>query len=266
MSRARSPTSGGVTAWSLAGWLGPTLDRVRLNAVERRVDRDGRSVVAKRRYGFSRWLIPPGNLYLRWLRAGVAVLGDREWQARERAIHRALYGVEIATDARGWLILPAWPGLTLAEFVGETGNPPEARLAALRAASQALQTLHRVQIPWPGDPHGGVGHGDAMFRNVQCDPTTRRACWFDFDMMPLPSVEPTDRPLRRRPPDLAPLGAGRRCRPRRGRPSRGDSGRLPRRTPWGDSGRTSTTARSTGQPCTAPRPARADPARISSKR
>ena len=112
---------------------------------------------------------------------------------RERFVHQALHGLEIVTDARGWLVLPAWPGLTLEEFAGDTGNSPEARLGALVAASQALGTLHQVQITWPGDPHDGVGHGDAMLRNVQYDPTTRQACWFDFDMMHLPRVAPVDR-------------------------------------------------------------------------
>ena len=178
---------------SLAHWLGPALDRVRLNAVEHRVLPGGLPVVAKRRFWYSPLLIPPGNLYLRWLRAGVAVLDNASWQARERAIHRQVHGLECLTDAQGWLILPAWPGVTGAEFVGDSRQPVEARLDALVVVSQALEALHQVRIAWPGDPHEGAGHGDAMLRNVQYDSANRRACWFDFDMIHRPDLPALDR-------------------------------------------------------------------------
>lgn len=157
--------------------LGPALARVRLHRVEFRTGPDGSPLVAKRRHWWASIAISPGNLYLRWLGAGVEVLGERSWHHREQAIHQALYGIDCPTDRRGWLLLPRWPGLTLAAFVADRSRPATDRLAGLAAAGAALRRLHQVQI----DGSSPLSHGDATLRNVQFDPATGRAAWFDFD-------------------------------------------------------------------------------------
>jgi len=164
-----------------AGWLGPVLAKVRLHAIEPRNAPGRPPLIAKRRRWFAPWLIGPGNLYLRWLGSGVRVLPGRSWHEWERAVHRHLHGVECATDPRGWLILPGWPGVVLAAFAADLQHPPAARLLALSAASRALLALHQVALPWPDGSLGRLSHGDATLRNVIHDPATCRATWFDFD-------------------------------------------------------------------------------------
>jgi hypothetical protein len=167
------------------GWLGRALAKVRLHEFERR-ETAGTPLLAKRRKWFSPPLIAAGNLYLRWLGSGVLVLGDRRWKARERDVYRRLYGLECGTDSRGWLISPEWPGDTVARYAGDTRHSPDDRLRALAEASRALQALHQVQIPCAGAGSLRLSHGDATLRNVNYDPATRRAYWFDFDTMHSP--------------------------------------------------------------------------------
>ena len=176
-----------------AAWLGPILEQVRLNRIERRRAPDGAPLIAKRRRWYARWLIGPGNLYLRWLGAGVVVLNDRQWQARERAVLHQLHGIEFGPDSQGWLILPEWPGVTVARYLADQRHSPADRLLALAASSRALHALHRVEIACPGDELPGVSHGDATLRNVHYDPESRQAYWFDFDTSHLPSVPPIAR-------------------------------------------------------------------------
>ena len=197
MTRSGSPQVGS----RREGWLGPILARVRLNAIAHRLDPAGRPLIAKRRHWFSPALIGPGNLYLRWMNAGVVVLGDRAWRARERLVHQRLYGIGCATDPAGWLLMPAWPGVSLASYLADESRAPDDRLGAMLEASRALGALHRVAIDWPGDPHRGLTHGDATLRNVHFDPATRRAHWYDCDTIHAPEVAP----LARRADDLRAL-------------------------------------------------------------
>lgn len=154
--------------------LGSRLGGIRFHAIEFGEGPDGSPRVARRRRWFAPALIPAANLRLRLEGAGVRVLPDPEWRARERAILRGLDGLEPGTGPGGRLILPRWPGAVLAELAGD-------RLRGLEAAARALFDLHRVEMPGPGGVPARLSHGDATALNVLFAPATGRACWFGFD-------------------------------------------------------------------------------------
>jgi hypothetical protein len=162
-------------------WLGPWLGKLRLHAIEPRQAPGRPHLIAKKRRWFGPLLIGPGNLYLRLLGSGVRVLPGVEWRARERALHRALHGIELETGPRGWLILPRWPGVVLADHAQSRLDLAPVRLRGLDAASRALRELHRVELPCAGGGCERLSHGDATLRNVVFDPGTGVARWFDFD-------------------------------------------------------------------------------------
>lgn len=164
--------------------LGPILARFRLHRFQLRIGPDGVPLIAKRRRWWARLVIPPGNLYLRRPGAKVEILDERAWHDRERAFHQGLYGIDCPTDSRGWLVLPRWPGLTLDRFAADRGRSADERCSALTAAGSALLRLHRVRL----DGSGPLSHGDATLRNVQYDPATGRAAWFDLDTAHRPEM------------------------------------------------------------------------------
>jgi hypothetical protein len=162
-------------------WLGPWLGKLRLHAIEPRQAPGRPATIAKRRRWFGPLLIGPGNLYLRLLGSGVRVLPGAEWRARERALYRALHGIELETGPGGWLLLPRWPGVVLADHARSRLDPAPARLRGLGAASRALWDLHGVELPRADGGRERLSHGDATLRNVLFDPGTGEARWFDFD-------------------------------------------------------------------------------------
>jgi hypothetical protein len=162
-------------------WLGPWLGKLRLHEIKHRKGPGRAPTIAKRRRWFGPLVIVPGNLYLRLLGSGVRVLRGAEWRARERALYRALHGIEVDTGPRGWLILPQWPGVVLADHARRQLDPAPARLRGLSAASRALSDLHRVELPCANGGSERLSHGDATLRNVLFDPGTGEARWFDFD-------------------------------------------------------------------------------------
>jgi hypothetical protein len=171
-------------------WLGSWLGKLRLHAIEPRQAPGRPPTIAKRRRWFAPLLIGPGNLYLRQLGAGVRVLPAVEWRARERALHRTLHGIELETGPRGWLILPRWPGVVLADHARRRLDPTPDRLRSLGAASQALGNLHRVELPRADGGCERLSHGDATLRNVLFDPGTGEARWFDFDTAHVAGLAP----------------------------------------------------------------------------
>jgi hypothetical protein len=187
-------TADGERSWPGFGrwpaWLGPWLGKLRLHAIEPRQAPGRPPTIAKRRRWFGPLLIGPGNLYLRLLGSGVRVLPGAEWRARERALHRALHGIELETGPRGWLILPRWPGVVLADHARSRHDPAPARLRGLGAASRALRDLHRVELPRADGGCERLSHGDATLRNVLFDPGTGEARWFDFDTAHDPGLAP----------------------------------------------------------------------------
>jgi hypothetical protein len=168
-------------------WLGHRLGKLRLHAIEPRHAAGRPPLIAKRRRWFGPLLIGPGNLYLRLLGAGVRVLPGAAWRARERALYRALYAIELETGPWGWLILPRWLGVVLADYARSDREPALARLRGLGAASRALRELHRVELPSADGGCERLSHGDATLRNVLFDPVTGEARWFDFDTAHDPS-------------------------------------------------------------------------------
>jgi hypothetical protein len=178
-------TNDGEGSWPGSGrcpaWLGPWLGKLRLHAIEPRQDPGRPPMIAKRRRWFGPLLIGPGNLYLRLPRSGVRVLPGAEWRARERALYRTLYGIELDPEPRGWLIFPRWPGVVLADHARSRLDPAPARLRGLGAASRALWHLHRLVLPRADGGPERLSHGDATLRNVLFDPGTGEARWFDFD-------------------------------------------------------------------------------------
>ncbi|AMV36345.1 hypothetical protein [Planctomyces sp. SH-PL62] len=185
-------------AISEPGWLGPILSGIRLNRVERRLCPDRAPLIAKRRRWYSPWLIAPGNLYLRWLEAGVLVLPDHPWRDWERAVHRRLYGIECEIDPQGWLLLPLWPGVALDEHANDLTIPLRERLHAIATAVRALKQLHEIETRLLDGEIGRLSHGDATLRNVVYDRDSSRARWFDFDTV----HEPSSPPIARRADDL----------------------------------------------------------------
>jgi hypothetical protein len=188
-------TAEGERPWSGFGLgpalLGPWLGKLRLHAIEARQAPGGPTTIAKRRRWFGPLLIGPGNLYLRLLGSGVQALPAAEWQARERVLYRTLHGIELETGPRGWLILPRWPGVVLAEHARGQGDSAPARLRGLGAASRALWDLHQVELPRADGSCERVSHGDATLRNVLFDTGTGLARWFDFDTAHDPGLAPT---------------------------------------------------------------------------
>ena len=179
------------------GWLGPLLGKLRLHAIEPRQAPGRPPAIAKRRRWFAPLLIGPGNLYLRLLGSGVRVLPGAEWRARERALYRALHGIELDPDSRGWLILPRWPGVVLADHARNQLDPAPARLRGLDAATRALRVLHQIELPRADGGCERLSHGDATLRNVVFDPETGQARWFDFDTAHDPDTGPGLVPRRR---------------------------------------------------------------------
>jgi hypothetical protein len=187
-------TADGEKPWPAFGrwpaWLGPLLGKLRLHAIEPRQAPGRPPTIAKRRRWFGPLLIGPGNLYMRLLGSGVRILPGADWRARERALHRALHGIELETGPRGWLILPRWPGVVLADHARSRLDPAPARLRGLGAASRALRDLHRVELPRADGGCERLSHGDATLRNVLFDPGTGEARWFDFDTAHDPGLAP----------------------------------------------------------------------------
>jgi glycosyltransferase involved in cell wall biosynthesis len=171
-------------------WFGPWLGKFRLHVIEYRQVPGRPPVIAKRRRWFGPLLIGPANLYLRLLDAKVRVLPGAEWQSRERALYRVLHGIELESSRRGWMILPRWPGVVLAEYARGAIDPVPARLRALGAASRALQDLHLVELLRADGVCERLSHGDATLRNVVFDPWTGEARWFDFDTAHEPGLAP----------------------------------------------------------------------------
>jgi glycosyltransferase involved in cell wall biosynthesis len=185
--------------WS--SWLGGRLSKLRLNVIKPRHVPGHPPLIAKRRRWFSRWIIAPGNLYLRWLDSKVRVLPDRLWQRWECAVNRRLYGIECRVDSRRWLLLPRWPGTVLAEFGADIRLARDDRLRALATASHAMRGLHQIDMALYDGTAGRFSHGDATLKNVMYDPVSARARWFDFDTV----HDPSEPPLARQADDIRAL-------------------------------------------------------------
>jgi len=136
---------------------------------------------AKRRLWFGAPLIAAGNIYLKRLGAHARVLSDRQWHRWEPEVYRAVYDIELLTDAGGRLLIPAWSGVALAAYLESDVNSEAEKLSAIRLAARSLSGLHGVVIEWPDGQERPLSHGDATVQNVIVDNAHATASWFDFD-------------------------------------------------------------------------------------
>ena len=144
------------------------------------VGQAGERHVRKDRAGYAPLLISMGGPLMRILDTGVRVLPQRDWEAREREIHRRLRGTSIPIDAGRVLVLPCLAGETLATLLQDAELAPSVRRRAIELAVVALSEFHAC----------GFTHGDAMAENVVVDLEAGVAHWLDFETI----HEPT-RPL-----------------------------------------------------------------------
>ena len=144
------------------------------------IDQGGERKVQKSRSFYAPLLIWTGALLVRILDTGVQVLAQRDWEERERLIHRSLRGTSIQTDAGGTLVLPWLAGETLATLLEDPQLQESVRKRAIELAVVALAEFHRL----------GFTHADAMAENVLVDLEAGVAHWFDFE-----TVHDSSRPM-----------------------------------------------------------------------
>lgn len=159
---------------------GRLLIAISLNRIEPVVI-DGRSLIGKHRCWYAAALVWSGNFYLRWLKSQVQMLAPHEWQKREATVYRHVYGAELATDSRGGLVLPEWPGKSLKQHL-ESEDGLGRKLRAVRSAVRALRHFHSIGVRGPDGRKQSLSHGDATAANVQID-AKGEGRWFDFEMV-----------------------------------------------------------------------------------
>ena len=137
------------------------------------VYQDGELQVRKNRFFYAPLLVWLGGPLVRLLDAGVRVLPQRDWEERERRVHRSLRGTSIRIEADGTLVLPCLAGETLGTLLEDPELEESGRKRAIELAVIALAELH----------HLGLTHGDAMAENVMIDLEAEVAHWFDFETL-----------------------------------------------------------------------------------
>jgi hypothetical protein len=125
-----------------------------------------------------------GGPLARLLDTGVRVLPQRDWEERERRVYRSLYGTSIRIDVDGALVLPCFPGETLATLLEDPTLEASVRERAIERAVVALSEFHRR----------GFTHGDAMAENVMVDLAPRRCSSLDCALDDPELVEGSGRP------------------------------------------------------------------------
>lgn len=131
---------------------------------------DGQEVRKRRRFCAPLLVWMSGPL-ITLLDTGVRVLPRRNWEERERRLYRRVYGASIRLDADGSLMLPRFPGDTLAVVLENAALDERTRNRAIEWAVVGLAGLHQQ----------GLTHGDAMAENVLIDLEAGRARWVDFE-------------------------------------------------------------------------------------
>jgi hypothetical protein len=140
---------------------------------------DGATFFHKKRHPYAAILIWVAEAFLQ---PPFHVLPERDWLEWEPRLYRQFYGLRVEAGSAGQLILPALPGLVLADYLRLTGDA-ELKMQAFEAALLALRQLHQSRVCFPGGIEASFSHGDATARNVIYDPLKRRARWFDFETM-----------------------------------------------------------------------------------
>jgi hypothetical protein len=166
--------------YGLVSCLGRLLSDVELNAVSA-MSVDQQTYFAKRRLRFVAPLIAAGNLYLKREGAHARVLSDRNWRNWETEVYRAIYDIELVTDERGRLCVPARAGVSLAALLESESGTEAEKLSAIGLAVRSLFRLHTVAVRWPDGQKRPLSHGDATVENVIIDDAREKASWLDFD-------------------------------------------------------------------------------------
>jgi hypothetical protein len=167
-------------AWFVVCLRAGRLLRAARYSTVRIVQADGELQVRKRRAAYAPLLVWMGGPLVRLLDTGVRVLPQREWEERERRIHRSLRGTAIRIEPDGALALPRLAGETLATLLEDPTSGDPSRNRAIELAVAALADFHGR----------GFTHGDAMAENVMVDLDAGVAHWFDFE-----TAHDPDRPL-----------------------------------------------------------------------
>jgi hypothetical protein len=121
-----------------------------------------------------------GNLYLRFIGAGVRFLRAGEWQSWEVEMYERLGQSRPTRGATGEVILPAVPGLPLWDILCSRQFSGEQKLACYGLAIELLLQAHQLRFNREGERRVFT-HGDATARNVICDPVTMTGQWIDFE-------------------------------------------------------------------------------------
>lgn len=128
------------------------------------------SHVRKRRQWYAPLLVWLARPLLALLDAGVQLLPQRAWAARERQLYEDLYNARVAVEPSA-LLLPNLTGDTLATLLENPRITAPVRNMAIGEAARALAAFHRR----------GYTHADAMAQNVMIEVETATARWFDFE-------------------------------------------------------------------------------------
>jgi len=149
-------------------------------------------VYVRRRPWHARWMIAAGNAVLDDLGVGVRFLDDDAWRRWERDVYRAM-GVTGVREEGEALVVPAFTGIELADYLADAGVSSEAKRRAANASLQSLREAHLTKLSWPDGVVRTFSHGDATVRNVIYDANEDLAQWIDFESLHDPQWDETSR-------------------------------------------------------------------------
>ena len=149
-------------------------------------------VYLRERPWHAQWMIALGNAVLDDLGVRVHFLGDGAWRRWERDVYRAL-GVAGVRDERGMLVVPAFQGVVLADYLARPDVNDQEKRRAAEVSVRALRVAHRTTLPWPDDVVRTFSHGDATVRNIVYDGENGAAQWIDFESLHDPAWDATSR-------------------------------------------------------------------------
>lgn len=178
--------------------IGRALSLVRLHRLQF-LSLNGVDIVRKRRTWLAQWLIPPGNLFLKFSGSPVVALSTKHWLDWERAIDRATGQNRVfpADTLRQHcdrdLISRKVHGTSLHAVLSNPLHSLSQKREAIRLSLLALRTLHQCHADWGDGRHQSVSHGDATSQNVIVDLDRATACWIDFDTRHHPEIIESDR-------------------------------------------------------------------------
>lgn len=162
--------------------LGVLLSNCPLNKV-RKVNVGGSTYYYKRRLWFGPPLILAGNGYLRFIKAKVFVLHDREWLQWEPLMYKMILNLEVVAEKPNELRYPIkfLDGKSLASILEDEEISLHHKMGALASAIESLVQMHQLHLPLPNGNTRLFSHADATARNVLCDLNSNSSYWFDFE-------------------------------------------------------------------------------------